>query len=102
MIRIQDPDPDPSVRGMDPRIRMHTNMSWIRNTAQGGARRCGPRQRRRGEGGRGEGRACAAQRYAATRVRERRRRRTQVLQVQQIRPLCQEREIIRLEKSSVR
>jgi hypothetical protein len=31
-IRIQDPDP--LVRGMDPRIqiRIHTKMSWIRNT----------------------------------------------------------------------
>jgi hypothetical protein len=29
-IRIQDPDP--SVRDMDPRIRIHTKMSWIRNT----------------------------------------------------------------------
>jgi hypothetical protein len=26
------PDPDPFVRGMDPRIRIHTKMSWIRNT----------------------------------------------------------------------
>jgi hypothetical protein len=33
-IRIQDPDPDPLVRGMDPRIRIHTKMSWIRNTAK--------------------------------------------------------------------
>jgi hypothetical protein len=34
-IRIQDPDldPDPLVRGMDLRIRIHTKMSWIRNTA---------------------------------------------------------------------
>jgi hypothetical protein len=37
-IRIQDPDPDPNpdplVIGMDPRIRIriHTKMSWIRNT----------------------------------------------------------------------
>jgi hypothetical protein len=35
-IRIQDPDPnpdpDPLVRGMDPRIRIHTKMSWIRNS----------------------------------------------------------------------
>ncbi len=33
--RIQDPDPDPLVRGMDPRIRIriHPKMSWIRNTA---------------------------------------------------------------------
>jgi hypothetical protein len=33
-IRIQDPDPNPNplVRGMDPRIRIHTKMSWIRNT----------------------------------------------------------------------
>jgi hypothetical protein len=30
-IRIQDPDP--LVRGMDPRIRIHPKMSWIRNTA---------------------------------------------------------------------
>jgi hypothetical protein len=29
-IRIQDPDP--LVRGMDPRIRIHPKMSWIRNT----------------------------------------------------------------------
>ncbi len=32
-IWIQDPDPYPLVRGMDPRIRIHTKMSWIRNTA---------------------------------------------------------------------
>jgi hypothetical protein len=32
-IRILDPDPDQLVRGMDPRIRTHTKMSWIRNTA---------------------------------------------------------------------
>ncbi len=25
-----DPDPDPLVRGMDPRIRIRTKMSWIR------------------------------------------------------------------------
>ncbi len=33
-IRIQDPDPDPLVRGMDSRIRIriHPKMSWIRNT----------------------------------------------------------------------
>jgi hypothetical protein len=33
----QDPDPnlntDPLVRGRDPRIRIHTKMSWIRNSA---------------------------------------------------------------------
>ncbi len=29
-IRIQDPDP--LLRGMDPRIRIHPKMSWIRNT----------------------------------------------------------------------
>ncbi len=29
-IRIQDPDP--LVRGMDPRIRIHPKMTWIRNT----------------------------------------------------------------------
>ncbi len=28
-------DPDPLVRGMDPRIRIHTKMSWIRNTGLG-------------------------------------------------------------------
>ncbi len=39
-IQIQDPDsdpnPDPLVRGMDPRIqiRIHTKMSWIRNTVK--------------------------------------------------------------------
>ncbi len=27
-----DPNPDPLVRGMDPRIRIHSKMSWIRNT----------------------------------------------------------------------
>jgi hypothetical protein len=27
-----DPHPDPLVRGMDPQIRIHTKMSWIRNT----------------------------------------------------------------------
>jgi hypothetical protein len=34
-ILIQDPDldPDPLVRGIDSRIRIHTKMSWIRNTA---------------------------------------------------------------------
>jgi hypothetical protein len=33
-IRIQDPDPnpDPDPLGMGPRIRIHTKMSWIRNT----------------------------------------------------------------------
>ncbi len=31
MTKIEDPDP--LVRGMDPRIRIHTIMSWIRNTA---------------------------------------------------------------------
>ncbi len=25
-------DPDPLIRGMDPRIQIHTKMSWIRNT----------------------------------------------------------------------
>jgi hypothetical protein len=29
---VPDPDPDPPVRGMDPRIRINTKMSWIRNT----------------------------------------------------------------------
>jgi hypothetical protein len=32
-----DPEPDPLVRGMDTRIRIHPKMSWIRNT---GPRRC--------------------------------------------------------------
>jgi hypothetical protein len=34
MTKKQDPnpDPDPLVRGMDPRIRIHSKMSWIRNT----------------------------------------------------------------------
>ncbi len=32
-IAESDPDPDPLVGGMDPRIRIHTKMSWIRNTA---------------------------------------------------------------------
>jgi len=31
-IRIPDPSPDSLVRGMDPRIRIHPKMSWIRNT----------------------------------------------------------------------
>jgi hypothetical protein len=33
-VNDEDPDPYPLVRGMDPRIRirMHTKMSWIRNT----------------------------------------------------------------------
>jgi hypothetical protein len=37
MIKIEGSgtaDPDPLVRGMDPRIRIHTNMSWIRNTGK--------------------------------------------------------------------
>jgi hypothetical protein len=29
---LLDPDPDPLVRGMDPRIRIHSKISWIRNT----------------------------------------------------------------------
>jgi hypothetical protein len=29
-----DPHPDPLVRGMDPRIRIHTKISWIRDTGQ--------------------------------------------------------------------
>ncbi len=28
-----DSDPDPLVRGVDPRIRISTKMSWIRNTS---------------------------------------------------------------------
>jgi hypothetical protein len=33
-----DPNPDPLVRGMDPRIRIriHPKMSWIRNTGEKG------------------------------------------------------------------
>ncbi len=33
-LALLDPDPDPLVTGMDPRIRIriHTKMSWIRNT----------------------------------------------------------------------
>ncbi len=31
-IASQDPELDPLVRGMDTRIRIHTKMSWIRNT----------------------------------------------------------------------
>ncbi len=34
MTKIADPDPDPLVRGMDPRIRIHPKMSWIRNTSE--------------------------------------------------------------------
>jgi hypothetical protein len=34
---IPNPDPDPLVRGVDPRIRIHTKMSWIRNTGVNGA-----------------------------------------------------------------
>jgi hypothetical protein len=30
----QEPDPGPLVRGMDPRIRIHTKMSRIRNAAK--------------------------------------------------------------------
>jgi hypothetical protein len=31
-----DPHPDPLVRGMDPRIRIHTKMSWIRKNGASG------------------------------------------------------------------
>jgi hypothetical protein len=34
-INEQEPDPNPDpdpIGGMDPRIRIHTKMSWIRNT----------------------------------------------------------------------
>jgi hypothetical protein len=31
-IRSHDPDPDPLVKGMDLRIRIHTKISWICNT----------------------------------------------------------------------
>ncbi len=38
----QDPEPDPSVKGTDPRIRIriqiHTKMSWIQNTGYSSAR----------------------------------------------------------------
>ncbi len=30
-IRIQGPNPDSLARGLDPRIRIQTKMSWIRN-----------------------------------------------------------------------
>ncbi len=33
-LKDQDPDPDPFVSGTDPRIRIRTKMSRIRNTAQ--------------------------------------------------------------------
>ncbi len=33
MTKIADPNPEPLFRGMDPRIRIHTKMLWIRNTA---------------------------------------------------------------------
>jgi hypothetical protein len=41
-IRIQDPNtnPDQLVRGMNPRIRIHTKMSWTRNTEQQVPRAC--------------------------------------------------------------
>ncbi len=32
MVKQKDPDPDPLVRGTDPRIWIHTKMSRIRNT----------------------------------------------------------------------
>jgi hypothetical protein len=42
MTKIADPDPnpDPLVRGMDPRIqiRIHAQVSWIRNIAKSTAR----------------------------------------------------------------
>jgi hypothetical protein len=31
-IRSHDPDPDPLVKGMDLRIRIHNKISWICNT----------------------------------------------------------------------
>ncbi len=31
ILKVKD-DPDPLVIGVDPRIRIHTKMSWIRNT----------------------------------------------------------------------
>ncbi len=31
-IRIRIRSPEPLFRGMDPRIRVHIKMSWIRNT----------------------------------------------------------------------
>ncbi len=46
-VKKQDPDPhpDPLVRGMDPRIRMHTKMSLIRNTSIHFSDFCALRQR---------------------------------------------------------
>jgi alkyl hydroperoxide reductase subunit AhpC len=32
MTKIAESGPDPLVRGLDPRLRIHTKMSWIRNT----------------------------------------------------------------------
>ncbi len=37
----EDPNPDPLVRGMDPRIRIHTKMSRIRNTDKCKIFQCG-------------------------------------------------------------
>ncbi len=35
ILKVNDENPDPLVKGMDPRIRIriHTKMSWIRNIA---------------------------------------------------------------------
>ncbi len=55
------PDPDPLVRGIDPRIRIriHTKMSWIHNTEVGiGFRHLSVITHPAGEGD-GEGEHCA-------------------------------------------
>jgi hypothetical protein len=33
-VNDENPDPDPLVRSMDPRIRIHIKMSWIHNTGE--------------------------------------------------------------------
>jgi len=43
---LQEPDPDPLVRGTDPRIRICTKMSWIPNTSFHGIFFCSARFRR--------------------------------------------------------
>ncbi len=32
VLEVNEKNPDPLVRGMDPQIRIHTNMLWICNT----------------------------------------------------------------------
>jgi hypothetical protein len=39
-IRIQDPDSDPLVRGMDPRIRIHWSEAWIHGIGSGSTPKC--------------------------------------------------------------